>query len=129
MLKLMSPMGSSKPVLTCRNIRTIIFAILGVHQDWMSEQDALEERHTKEDMSVYKRKIWKYKMMITKLESDGSEALAQSSKQALDLLENVSQDKLMKLNESERQLYILRHTELKESTGAIFRGKSLCMDD
>lgn len=95
-------MGSNKPVLTCRNIRTIVFAILGVHHPWMSEQDALEHRHTKEDMSVYKRKIWKYKMMITKLQSDGCEALAQSSKQALDLLENVSPEKIMKLNESER---------------------------
>ena len=128
-LKLMSPLGSNKPVLTCRNIRAVIFAILNIHQDWMSEQDALEQRHSKEDMSIYKRKIWKYKMMIMKLQSEGSEALAQSSKQPLDLLENVAPEKIMKLNESERQLYILRHTELKEPTGAIFRGRSLCMDD
>jgi hypothetical protein len=41
-------------------------------------------------------------MMINKLESDTGEALAQSSKQALDLLENVSPEKILKLNESER---------------------------
>lgn len=128
-LRLMSPIGSKKPILTCRNIRAVIYAILNVHRDWMSEQDALEQRHSQEDMCVYKRKIWKYKMMINKLQSDGPEALAQSSKQELDLLENVSHEKIMQLNESERQLYILRHTELKESTGAIFRGRSLCMDE
>ena len=80
-------------------------------------------------MCLYKRKIWKYKMMITKLQSDGPEALAQSSKQELDLLENVPREKILQLNESERQLYVLRHTELNEPTGAIFRGKSLCMDE
>ena len=79
-LKLMTPIGSNKPILTCRNIRAVIYAILNIHEDWMSEQDALEHRHSKEDMSIYKRKIWKYKMMINKLQSDTPEALAQSSK-------------------------------------------------
>jgi len=41
-LRLLSPIGSRKAILTCRNIRAVIYAILNIHRDWMSEQDALE---------------------------------------------------------------------------------------
>ena len=42
----------------------------------------------------YMRKIWKYKIMISKLKSDASEALIQSSKSDHELLENISTKQL-----------------------------------
>jgi len=35
-LDILTPMESIKPILTCRNIRAIFYAILSYHEDWMS---------------------------------------------------------------------------------------------
>ena len=62
----------------------------------------------------YNRKVWKYKMMIRKLNSDVPHALEQASKGEFDLLENITRDQLDKLSETEREMYILRKSKLGE---------------
>ena len=86
-LEISTPMESMKPILTSRNIRATFYAILNYHEDWMSNQDP-KEQQSKEQ--TYQRKIWKYKMMLCKLNSDSIEALIQSSKSNNDFLENIS---------------------------------------
>lgn len=129
LIKLLSPLGSKSSLMTFRNVRATIYAIFNVHEQWMEQQDKAELKH---ETSLYNRKIWKYKIMLTKLNTDISEALIQSSKADTALLENVPKNQLLQLNESERQHHILRRTELNEAQGslhnAMFRGKSLCLD-
>ena len=67
-------------------------------------------------------------MMLSKLNSGAIDALIQSAKSNNDFLENVSARQLRKLDEHEIQEYVLRRTQMKDKIGAIFKGKSLCIN-
>ena len=90
MLKLLTPEGSKTAILTLRNIRCVLYAIINVSKSWMKTQDPAELNPLQ---LVYKRKIWKYKMLINKLETSTPDALEFCSKNHLGLLENVDPEK------------------------------------
>ena len=100
-IKIMTPSDSKHPVLTVRNIRVLFYGIFNMFEEWMNQQDPFEFDSLKE--SIYQRKIWKYKMMMSKLNSDSSEALFHSSKSQFELLENVPKDLLSNLTEAEKE--------------------------
>ena len=64
---------NSKPVISFRNIRCVIYAIFDTHQLWMNQQDQREQESI--STSAYRRKITKYRLLITKLEANEIEAL------------------------------------------------------
>ena len=121
-LKLLTPEGSKTPILTLRNIRCILYAIINVSKSWMKIQDPAELNPLQ---LVYKRKIWKYKILINKLKTSTSEALEFCSKNHLDLLENVNPEKSQKLTEEEKRDLIIRVASFGE--GALYKGRSLCV--
>ena len=88
----------------------------------MDKQDPFEMMFRE---NSYQRRIWKYKLMVNKLNSEVPDALTQSSKGEWDLLENISKEQLANLSDHEKEQYILRQNKLGAS--AIFRGKSLCL--
>jgi len=61
-------------------------------------------------------------MMVTKLQSEGSEALARSCKPNFEFLDDISKEQMELLSETERRDYILRKNELDDYIKAIFRG-------
>lgn len=65
----------------------------------MEEQDFLEFDNRR---NSYNRKIWKYKMMINKLNSEVPTALEQASKGEFDLLD-ITKEQMDKLTETERE--------------------------
>ena len=71
----------------------------------------------------YHRRVFKYKMMIRKLNSEVPEALEQASKGEFDLLENIPKEQLEMLSETEREMYILRKNKLGET----YKGRTLCI--
>lgn len=71
-LRLMTPVQSKKPILSYRNIMALFYAVFNVHEDWMDKQDPFEFVHRE---NSYQRRIWKYKLMINKLNSNAQEAL------------------------------------------------------
>lgn len=89
MIKLLTPSESKKPVLTCRNILVFFNGVFNLHEEWISKQDDFEVNN---QTYAYKRRIWKYKMMVTKLQSEGSEALARSSKPNFEFLDDVTKE-------------------------------------
>ena len=103
MIKLLTPEGSKKPLLTIRNIRAVFYAIFGQREDWMNEQDQGE---ITERQLNYKRKIWKYKMMVDKLEKANSDALFLSSN--LEFIENLTGEQMKGLTEDEKKDFVLR---------------------
>jgi hypothetical protein len=64
-------------------------------------------------------------MMVTKLDTNNSDALLESSK--FDLLDNITHEQLKGLSEEEKKDFILRQSQL-ENFGAVFRGRSICLD-
>lgn len=105
MIKLLTPEGSKKPVLTLRNIRCMLYSIINVSKSWMKIQDAAELNPFQ---LTYKRKIWKYKMMVNKLDTNTSDALEVCAKNHLGLLGNVNTEKSRKLTEEEKRDLIIR---------------------
>lgn len=118
--RILTPMKSKNPIYSFRNIRALFSAIFNKHEAWMEIQDSFEFGNR---TNSYNRKVWKYKMMIRKLNSEVPDALEQASKGEFDLLENITRDQLDKLSETERELYILRRNKLGEQ----YKGKSLCI--
>ena len=61
----------------------------------MSKRGDFEEGTT----SAYRRKIWKYKMIVQNMNQPGSEALAYSANRNDELLDGLSKESILKLNE------------------------------
>ena len=102
---MLTPECSSAPILTLRNVRCAFWALLNMHQKWMSVQDPAELNPLQ---LTYKRKIWKYKMMVVKLQHETSDALEFCSKDHLNYLQGVETTKQQKLTENEKKDLIIR---------------------
>jgi hypothetical protein len=87
--RILTPLKAKKPIYSFRNIKSLFSAIFGVFEPWMEVQDSFEFCNRR---NSYNRKVWKYKMMIRKLNSDVPEALEQASKGEFDLLENITKE-------------------------------------
>ena len=72
----MTPSFNDGPILTVRNVRALLYAILNYYEKWMNIQD--EQERCEQDQP-YMRTISKYRLMVSKLNYDSVEALEQSS--------------------------------------------------
>ena len=72
----MTPSFNNRPILTVRNVRALLYAILNYYEKWMNIQD---EQELYNQDQPYMRTISKYRLMISKLNYDSVEALEQSS--------------------------------------------------
>ena len=87
--RILTPCKSKNAIYSFRNIRALFSAIFNCHEPWMEIQDSFEFGTR---TNSYNRKVWKYKMMIRKLNSEVPDALEQASKGEFDLLENLTRD-------------------------------------
>ena len=100
----MTPSFNNRPILTVRNVRALLYAILNYYEKWMNIQDE-QELYDKEQS--YMRTISKYRLMISKLNYDSVEALEQSSNsKTSSMISNVPGARLNKLNMEEIVEYV-----------------------
>ena len=128
MIKLLTPFGSQKPILSFRNIRVLMYIIVNRFEPWMNERDTKE--FSDAATSTYRRKIWKYTMFLKNLKQSGGDALAKSSSTGnYELVDGLSRDNQLKLKEHEREELVVRDTQLNAGAKAKFQGHSLCIGE
>ena len=109
MIKLLTPFGSDRPILSFRNVRCLMYVIVNKFELWMNERDSHEFSDAAN--SSYRRKIWKYTMFLKNLKQPGGEALAKCYSQGNhELVDGLSKDNILLLKEHEREAFVVRDT-------------------